>query len=201
MPIKFLKDKSNKKYITIVSGLPRSGTSMMMNMLQSGGMPLVVDHIREPDEDNPKGYFEFEPVKKIKEGDFFWIAGSYGKAIKIVSPLLKYLPSDNKYKVIFMRRNIEEIIASQNKMLLRLGQDHDAKGNAKMATKFERHLQQIDRWLSTQINIEILNVIYSDVIRDPHHYSDIVNRFLDGKLNVPKMAQTVERSLYRQRKF
>jgi hypothetical protein len=201
MPKKFLNDKSSKKYITIVSGLPRSGTSMMMNMLQSGGMQLMVDNTREPDEDNPKGYFEFEPVKKIKEGDFFWLADSYGKAIKIVSPLLKYLPSDNKYKVIFMRRDIVEIIASQNRMLQRLAKDHDAKEDAKMVTKFERHLQQIEQWLLQQINIEVMNIFYSDVIQNPRHYSDKVNRFLDGKLNVQKMAQAVERSLYRQRKF
>lgn len=161
----------------------------------------MIDHIREADEDNPKGYFEFEPVKKIKEGDFFWLADSYGKAIKIVSPLLKYLPSDNKYKVIFMRRDIVEIITSQNKMLLRLGKGHDAKEDAKMVTKFERHLQQIEQWLLKRTNIDILNIFYSDVIQNPHHYSDMVNRFLNGKLNVQKMAQAVERSLYRQRKF
>jgi hypothetical protein len=173
---------------------------MLMSMLERGGMPLVVDKVRKPDEDNPKGYFEFERVKRIEEGDVSWLVDCYGKAIKIVSPLLEYLPSDNKYKVIFMRRKMEEILASQKKMLLRLGQNHNATEDVKMVKIFEKHLRKVEGWLSKQPNIEVLKIMYSDVIDDSNRHSKIVNRFLGGKLDWRKMAQAVESSLYRQRR-
>ena len=112
----------NKKEIIVVSGLPRSGTSMMMQMLEAGGLPIVTDHIRKADEDNPRGYYELEKVKKIKE-DPSWLADCHGKAFKMVSALLYFLPKSRKFKVIFMKRNIEEMLASQRLMLMRLGKD------------------------------------------------------------------------------
>ena len=102
--------------ITIVSGLPRSGTSMMMRMLEAGGMEVVTDNIRKANGDNPHGYFEFEKVKKIKE-DSSWLDETFGKVFKMVSMLLYELPSDKNYKIIFMKRNMKEIMASQRIML------------------------------------------------------------------------------------
>src|ERR671923_2816349 len=102
--------------IIVVSGLPRSGTSMMMKMLAAGKIELFTDNLRVADEDNPEGYFEFERVKKLKDGDFAWLPGAQGKAVKVISALLEFLPSEFNYQVIFMRRRMSEILASQRKM-------------------------------------------------------------------------------------
>src|SRR5512139_2049136 len=104
--------------VIIVSGLPRSGTSMLMKMLEAGGVPLVTDGVRTPDEDNPKGYYEVERVKDLaNEQDKTWLRQSKGKGLKVISYLLKSLPADVNYKVVFIRREIEEVLASQKKML------------------------------------------------------------------------------------
>src|SRR5947208_15012411 len=105
--------------ITIVTGLPRSGTSVMMQMLSAGGLPPLTDGLRQPDEDNPRGYFEFEPVKQIRR-DTAWLQLAVGKAVKMVHLLLPELPLDqnHRYRVIMMRRDLSDVLASQNKMLM-----------------------------------------------------------------------------------
>ncbi len=118
---------SRQDVITIVSGLPRSGTSMMMSMLEAGGIGSVVDGIRKADDDNPKGYFEFERVKQLKK-DSSWLVEATGKVVKVISQLLRDLPPSYQYKVIFVRRNINEILASQTQMLIRRG-THDKSVN------------------------------------------------------------------------
>src|SRR5687768_1736541 len=112
----------DRDVITVVSGLPRSGTSMMMKMLEAGGLEPVVDHVRKPDEDNPKGYYEFERVKAL-ENDREWLPEAKGKFVKVISMLLRHLPADHRFKVIFMQRNMPEVLASQKKMLVRRGED------------------------------------------------------------------------------
>ena len=109
--------------IVVVSGLPRSGTSMMMKMLEAGGIPPVTDELRTADDDNPKGYYEFERVKQMDKGDTAWVADAQGKVVKVISALLKHLPSSHNYQVIFLRRHMSEILASQRKMLIRRGED------------------------------------------------------------------------------
>ena len=106
--------------VTVVSGLPRSGTSMMMKMLDQAGLELVTDRLRQADEDNPKGYFEYEPVKQLaRSADRTWLDDARGKGVKIISTLLRELPAHYNYKVVFMRRDLSEILASQAKMLAR----------------------------------------------------------------------------------
>jgi len=187
------------KYITIVSGLPRSGTSMMMMMLEAGGMEVVVDNIRKPDEDNPKGYYEFETVKKIKE-NVSWLDGTFGKAFKMVYLLLYDLPPDKNYKIIFMKRKMKEIIASQRKMLERKGLSSDTADDEKMGKLFENQLAEIQGWLAVQKNIAVLYIDYNNFIDTPLENAKAVNRFLDDKLDIQKMAEVVDKSLYRQRK-
>ena len=172
---------------------------MMMQMLEAGGMPIVTDHIRKADEDNPRGYYEFEKVKKIKE-DSSWLDNCHGKAFKMVSALLYYLPKDKRYKVIFMKRKMEEMLASQNVMLKRLGQEVGRIGDNEIAEKFEKHLQKIEECLSKQSSIDVLYINYNEVIQNPHENTRLVSRFLDGRLNPDKMAGIVEKSLYRHRK-
>lgn len=188
-----------KKNITIVSGLPRSGTSMMMQMLMAGGMGIVTDAIRKADEDNPRGYLEWERVKKLKE-DQSWLNECSGKAVKVISMLLFDLPSNHDYKIIFMQRAIEEVLASQRIMLERRGETKDGVSDEHMAEKFEKHLKQVEDWIAHQSNIEVLYVKYNEVIADPLRSSKVVNNFLGEDLNTRTMAEAIEETLYRQRK-
>jgi len=184
--------------VIIVSGLPRSGTSMMMKMLEAGGIPILTDNIREADEDNLKGYYEFERVKKLEE-DNEWLEKVNGKAVKIISWLLKYLPNSNKYKIIFMQREIFEVLASQRKMMERRGEKEDNIPENKMAEQFETHLEQVYRWINIQDNIDTLFVNYNDTLKSSMNTAIMVSKFLGTKLNFEKMVNVVDVSLYRQR--
>lgn len=183
--------------ITIVSGLPRSGTSMMMRMLHAGGIDVVADHLRQADEDNPKGYFEFERVKHIKD-DRSWLADARGRVVKMVSMLLYDLPGDTNYRIVFMRRAMNEILASQKVMLERMGKGGDFDIE-EMAALFSKHLAEIEAWLTEQKNMQILFVNYRDVLDAPQPTANAINSFLGGSLNVPAMIEVVDASLYRQR--
>ena len=184
--------------ITIVSGLPRSGTSMMMQVLEAGGIPALKDDIRVADEDNPKGYYEFERVKQIAQ-DQAWLEDAKGRVVKMVSALLLQLPPTYTYKVIFMRRKIEEVLASQKAMLGRKGEAPSPVGDDKMAALFRKHLDQVEKWVAGQPNIEVLYVHYNEVLAEPRPQMDQINRFLGGALDVEKMVSVVDRTLYRQR--
>ncbi|MCX8012001.1 MAG: sulfotransferase domain-containing protein [Desulfobacterota bacterium] len=189
-----------KNVITVVSGLPRSGTSMMMQMLKAGGMEIVTDEIRKPDEDNPRGYFEFERVKKLQE-DNSWLGECQGKAIKIISVFLFYLPDNYLYKIIFMQREMEEVLASQKVMLKRRGQQSEEISDSEIAWKFSEHLKQVGDWLIKQKNMEVLYLKYNEIIKNPLYYSKIVNEFLGEKLKEKNMVEAIADSLYRQRKM
>lgn len=190
--------KQMDSVITIVSGLPRSGTSVMMQMLEAGGIEVVVDNIRKADEDNPRGYYEFEKVKRIKD-DSSWLDRTRGKAFKMVSMLLYELPKDKKYKVIFMRRNMVEMLTSQRRMLKRHDRDKRDANDEEMARLYGKHLNQIERWLEKQEHIDVIYLNYNDVIESPHKSAEIVNRFLGNRLSVEKMVKAVDKSLYRNR--
>ena len=183
--------------ITIVSGLPRSGTSLMMQMLEAGGMPIVADHLRRADTDNPHGYHEFEQVKTITN-DKSWLPATQGKAFKMVSMLLLHLPADYRYKIIFMRREMNEILASQKKMLERLGRPNPTT-DAAMAALFGKHLVEIEKWLAGQKNIEVLNIQYSDVLQNPREFAAKLPPFLGVALDVDRMVAAVDPTLYRNR--
>jgi hypothetical protein len=182
--------------ITIVSGVPRSGTSMMMKMLEAGGMEVVVDHIRTADEDNPQGYYELEQVKKLPEDSSF-LEDTYGKAIKVISLLLYDLPTDKTYKIIFMRRHIAEVLASQYTMLQRRSTDAPTDDGKDMGESFTRHLNEITSWLQEQAHMDVIYVDYSEVIAQPLQSAHAVNRFLGNCLDVQRMASVVDHTLYR----
>jgi len=186
--------------ITIVSGLPRSGTSMMMRMLEAGGIPSLVDNIRIADEDNPRGYYEFERVKQVKE-DKGWLDDARGKVVKMVSALVRDLPTEGyRYRIVFMRRNMNEILASQKQMLVRSGKPTDAIADDKMAALFERHLQQVEAWLAKQPSVAVLYVHYNELLASPAEHIARVNHFLGGALDAAAMMAVVDKALYRQRK-
>jgi len=184
--------------ITIVSGLPRSGTSLMMSMLEAGGMEVLTDKIRKADDDNPKGYYEFEKVKQI-ENDADWLKDAGGKVVKMISALLKHLPDEHNYKVIFMRRKIEEILASQKQMLKRRGKPTDEVSDEKMAKLYSEHLKQIEMWLISQTNFDILYISYNDILKEAVSNVRKINTFLDNSLDTDKMVLVVDKRLYRQR--
>lgn len=198
--LKKLFRASTSQKIVIVSGLPRSGTSMMMKMLEAGGIPPLTDKIRTADEDNPKGYYEFERVKKLDKGDTAWVAGARGKSVKVISALLKYLPTDFEYKVIFMRRRTEEILASQKQMLIRRGEPTDRVSDEELAEYFAKHLSAVERWLQTQPNVDVLYISYNRVLENPLEPALEVNRFLGNRLDSQAMAAVVDPNLYRQKK-
>jgi hypothetical protein len=189
----------NNQAITIVSGLPRSGTSMMMKMLEAGGLEPLTDNIRAADEDNPRGYFEFERVKQI-EHDKAWLEDARGRAVKLISALLKYLPPTHNYKVIFMRRAMAEILASQRQMLIRRGEPAEAVPDDKMAALFDKHVAQVESWLAAQPNIETIYVSYNEVMKDARPHAERINDFLGGSLNVDAMSQVADQTLYRQKR-
>lgn len=186
-------------HIVVVSGLPRSGTSLMMKMLWAGGFPLMVDNVRRPDEDNPEGYFELERVKKLSSGDIAWLSEACGKAIKIVSPLLRSLPSTYSYRVIFMKRHLGEVLASQRRMLARHNEPVDPTSDQELAEIFTKHLRQVETWLAGQPNFVVLTVDYNLLIADPRPLAEQVNAFLGGTLDVSAMCKAVNPQLYRNR--
>ena len=183
--------------IIVVSGLPRSGTSLMMQMLDAGGVEIVTDHVRTADVDNPRGYYEFERAKKVKQ-DASWLPGARGKAVKMVSQLLYDLPGGERYRIVFMSRDLDEMLASQDKMLQRLGRPAGPREEMKRA--YELHLEKLHAWLARQPNMAVLVVSYNDLLAQPQHEARRVGDFLGGLPDVEKMAQAVDPSLYRNRK-
>ncbi|MBI3737368.1 sulfotransferase domain-containing protein [Candidatus Sumerlaeota bacterium] len=188
--------------VIIVSGLPRSGTSMMMKMLEAGGLKPVTDGQRSADEDNPKGYYEFEQVKTLdKPGDKSWLGQYRGRVIKIISFLLKDLPLDLNYSVIFMKRNIEEILASQNKMLHRRGETGpEGVDDRKMAKNYEAHLRKTDYLMRTTPNFKTLYIDYKEALENPTETARRIGAFLGRELDLARMAETTDKQLYRNRK-
>jgi hypothetical protein len=187
------------KPIVVVSGLPRSGTSMLMKMLEAGGLPLVMDGQRVADEDNPKGYFEDERVKALaQDTDLSWLAPARGKAIKIISYLLKSLPAHHNYRVLFIRRALKEVLASQAKMLQRRGEASETS-DERMLELFESDLWKASYLLKHQPQFEVLEVQYKEVVASAREQAGRISGFLGGGLDVDAMAGVVDRQLYRNR--
>ena len=188
------------KTITVVSGLPRSGTSMMMKMLEAVGLPPLTDEVRAADVDNPKGYYEFERVKKLDKGDTAWLPAAQGKVVKIISMLLQHLPAEYDYQVIFMRRDLQEVLASQKRMLAHRDKPADAAGDEEMMRLFAKHLAQVEVWLAQQANFKVQYVDYNALLENPSGPVRQINRFLGGRLDEAAMAGVVDPNLYRQRR-
>jgi hypothetical protein len=186
------------KPIVVVSGLPRSGTSMAMKMLEAGGLSVVTDGLRAPDEDNPKGYFEDERVKRLhKEEDKAWLHEARGKVVKIISFLLKSLPPEHNYKVVFMHRNLREIVASQNKMLSRLGKPNDLPDEA--AVQLLGAQVKDASFFLKRPQFEVLELNYTDTLAGARAQAERMRDFLGQPLDVEKMASVVDAQLYRNR--
>jgi hypothetical protein len=185
--------------ITVVSGLPRSGTSMMMKMLEAGGLTVLTDNQRVADEDNPKGYYEDERIKRLAK-DASWLGEARGKVVKVVSPLLRHLRSEFRYRIVFVRRDMAEVLASQRQMLVRRSQPTDAVSDDQMAAAYGKHLAGIEAWLEEQPNIDVLYVTYKDVVASPAEHAERINQFLGRRLDPASMVAAVDRTLYRQQR-
>jgi hypothetical protein len=201
--IQFIKDKLRRvKYgesVYVVSGLPRSGTSMLMNMLAAGGLSVLSDAQREADDDNPLGYFEHERVKNLEnETDKSWLRESRGKAIKVISHLLRELPADNYYFVIFARRDLREVVASQNIMLQRRGEGNPVE-DKKAIDHYRKHLINIRVLARTRANLQLLEINYADAVRNPHEIAAQISNFFNRSLDTDKMAGVIDGKLYRNR--
>jgi hypothetical protein len=194
------KKAKRSNWIIIVSGLPRSGTSMMMKMLVAGGLEALTDNLRAADDNNRNGYYEFERVKKLKAGDYDWLPEAQGRVVKVISALLEFLPNQYQYKVIFMRRDMDEILSSQRQMLIRDGIAEGNVSDEKMAGLFGNHLAEIETWLEQQPNISTLYTSYNQIINDPQPNLTHINNFLRGNLDTGEMQKVIDQSLYRERK-
>jgi hypothetical protein len=184
--------------ITIVSGLPRSGTSLMMQMLVAGGMAALADGERKADDDNPRGYLEWERIKTLPN-DPGCIAEAEGKVVKVISRLLLSLPSDHEYRVIFMQRPLPEVLASQDQMLRRRGTYKDGVNPAIMSAAFEKHLREVYAWMDGKAYVKALRVPYHEVLSGAKDMGGRLAEFLGIALDVDAMAQQVDASLYRNR--
>jgi hypothetical protein len=185
-------------FITVVSGLPRSGTSLMMQMLHAGGLPVLSDGQRTADENNQRGYFEYEPVKRLRS-DRSWLPQARGKAVKIIHLLLRDLQLDGslQYRIVFMQRPLDEVLSSQRAMLQREGKAGADPALLKKA--FESQLAQLDTWLAAQACMRVMRVPYHRVMQEPQAVAEALNTFLGIELDTAAMARTVDPALHRQR--
>ena len=189
-----------RDYITVVSGAPRSGTSLMMRMLAAGGIPALTDGQRPPDAHNPHGYFEYSPVKRLALGDAAsWIEAARGQAVKVIYRLLTHLPPRMSYRIVFMERDLEEVFASQRDMLRAQGDAAASQEAARLIPAFAAELRVVRDWLARQPNMPVLSVPYAEVVREPVAWSHEVARFLGAGMDEAAMAATVDPSLHRHR--
>jgi hypothetical protein len=184
--------------ITIVSGLPRSGTSLMMQMLAAGGLPVLSDGERKADTDNPKGYLEWKRIKQLPK-DPNLIAEAEGKVVKVISQLILSLPASHGYRVVFMQRPLPEVLKSQDEMLRRRGNADSITDTSAIEEAFQRHLIEVNKWLAGQANVQVLRVHYHRVLREPQAVAEEVAAFLQVPLDIEAMVQQVDGSLYRNR--
>jgi hypothetical protein len=186
--------------VVVVSGLPRSGTSMMMQMLEAGGMEIFSDSLRGADEGNPRGYYELERVKTLDGGeDPSWLREARGKAVKIIAFLMKHLPEDLNYRVIFMHRNLDEVLDSQAKLLALRGESSDTD-DARMRELFQNHLSRTKRLLTSRPCFEVLDISYNEILANTRVEAGHINHFLGVQLDVEGMAAVVDPQLYRSRR-
>lgn len=187
--------------IYVVSGLPRSGTSLMMQMVAAGGIPPLTDHERTADSDNPHGYLEFERVKRLPDGDSAWLVEADGHVVKVISALLPSLPATYEYRILFMQRDLDEVLASQRVMLARRGEPVPSAGEeAELRMIFTMHLQQIDRWAAGQANVQVLKVPYRELVENPQTLIPQITAFCGLPLEEAAMLAAVDSSLYRNKK-
>jgi len=184
---------------TIISGLPRSGTSLICKLLAAGGMSILSDGERRADVDNPRGYLEWERIKQLPK-DPTCIAERKAKAVKVISQLLLSLPPEHQYRVIFMERPLPEVMVSQDEMLRRRGTFDPSGDNSVVARAFQDHLYQIEVWFKVNPTWRCAECSTTSVLRAPKETAESIAKFLQVPLDVEAMARQVDETLYRQRR-
>ena len=184
--------------ITIVSGLPRSGTSLMMQMLAAGGLSVLSDGERKADTDNPRGYLEWERIKQLPKEPSL-IAEAEGKVVKVISQLLLSLPDGHEYRVVFMQRPLPEVLKSQDEMLRRRGTFEPSVDTSPIEEAFQRHLIEVNRWLNGKPHVQVLRVHYHRALREPKSTAEAVAEFLKVPMDTEAMTREVDHNLYRNR--
>ena len=187
------------RIITVVTGLPRSGTSLMMQLLTAAGLDPVTDVRRAPDEDNPLGYFEFEKTLTLAK-DASWIPEVRGKTIKIVAQLLPLLPVGEFYNIVFMERDLDEVVASQHAMLARSNRAGLKTEDAKLKETFASQLERVRRKLAESSQVRILTVNYNRLITDAKTEVARVAQFVGEPFDGTKAMNAVRPELRRQMK-
>jgi predicted AlkP superfamily phosphohydrolase/phosphomutase/tetratricopeptide (TPR) repeat protein len=195
---RFKVAKDNNESIIIVSGLPRSGTSLMMQILDKAGMTLFTDNSRIPDDNNPKGFFEHEAVKRLAR-DNTWLKETKGKVVKIIAPLLFALPEKFIYKIIFMNRNIHEVILSQQKMLTSEGRAKEGTFSISLNNSFSNILKKVENWRERSHHVEILYIEHKELIKNPVIEINKVKQFLDFEVSAQELSKIIDRNLYRSK--
>jgi hypothetical protein len=191
-------DSPRTEFVTVVSGVPRSGTSLMMQMLAAGGVELLADSDRSPDVDNPRGYFEFTPVRRLRD-EASWFPEALGRAVKVIYALLKAVPDDIPARIVFMQRDLGEVVASQRTMVARGGGPDDVLPNERMVEIFRAQVDETLAWVAQQPRFELLEVAHADAVHDPAKVAHAVDAFLGGGLDVAAMAAVPDPALHRQR--
>ena len=173
---------------------------MMMKMLDAGGLSIMTDGERTADVDNPKGYFEFERIKNLeKEPDKSYVRGARGKALKVISFLIKDLPDDNDYRIIFMRRNLDEVLTSQGKMIDRLGTTDAEADDEAMKEAYRNDIVRTRLLCRKRRNMELIEIHYTETVADPAAGATKVNAFLGGHLDEEAVQAAIDQSLYRNK--
>ena len=184
--------------VTVVSGLPRSGTSLAMQMIHAGGIPALTDGQRTSDDSNPRGYFELERVKQLKQ-DKSWLDEAAGKVVKVIHLLLAELPDDRPYRVVFMQRDLREVVQSQATMLARSGRPGGQLAPERLIAVYEQQLKTVEQWLAARPNFSVLRVPYAQLVSDPAGVVPTVNAFLGGTLDEARMRAAVDPRLHRNK--
>lgn len=184
--------------VTVVSGLPRSGTSLAMQMIHAGGIPALTDGQRTSDDSNPRGYFELERVKQLKQ-DKSWLDEAAGKVVKVIHLLLAELPDDRPYRVVFMQRDLREVVQSQATMLARSGRTGGQLAPERLIAVYEQQLKTVEQWLAARPNFSVLRVPYAQLVSDPAGVVPAVNAFLGGTLDEARMRAAVDPGLHRNK--
>ena len=184
--------------VTVVSGLPRSGTSLAMQMIHAGGIPALTDGQRTSDDSNPRGYFELERVKQLKQ-DKSWLDEAAGKVVKVIHLLLAELPDDRPYRVVFMQRDLREVVQSQATMLARSGRPGGQLAPERLIAVYEQQLKTVEQWLAARPNFSVLRVQYAQLVSDPAGVVPTVNTFLGGTLDEARMRAAVDPGLHRNK--
>jgi len=198
LPANELPTDQADAWITVVSGLPRSGTSLVMQMLAAGGLPLLTDGRRERDASNPRGYFEYEPVKNLR-GDNTWLSTARGKAVKIITQLLPYLAPEFRYRIVYVERELDEVLISQRRMLHRDGHTGPQISDEQLRRTYLAQVNNIRRWLSTNSQVQLHTINFRQLLEEPHKSATAIAEFLGGGLHIDAMAAAVDPTLYRSR--